>query len=204
MTLKKLDDIIGLDNFLGKNLAGKSMGITTKTGDKGLTGLYRGGRVSKDHPRVETCGTLDELCSYLGLCKSLIKDKHKRRLIESIQKDLFVLGGEVSANPKFLNKLKNRIDNVCVSRLENETTVLENKLRLKECCFLLPGENYICATFDVARAIARKTERRVVALKRKNQLKNKNLVIYLNRLSDLLYMLARFYEKRHQKLTPAR
>ena len=180
------------------------MTVTTKTGDKGFTGLYLGGRVSKDNPRVELCGLLDELCSFLGLCKSLIKDRDKIKLIESIQRDLFVAGAEIAAKPKFINKLKNRIGNVCVIRLENEITMLENKLRLKECCFLLPGENFICATFDLARAIARKTERRVVALTRKKQLKNQDLIIYLNRLSDLLYMLARFYEKRHQKLTPAR
>jgi cob(I)alamin adenosyltransferase len=185
-------------------IAGEIMAITTKTGDKGFTGLYLGGRVPKDHPRVESCGALDELCSYLGLCKSLIKDKDKIKIIETIQRDLFIAGAEIAVKPVHITRLKNRIDNSFVKRLEKEIIVLEKKIKLKKYCFLLPGENLICATFDIARTIARKAERRIAALLHKGQIKNSNLIIYFNRLSDLLYLLARFYEKRQHKLTPAR
>lgn len=176
------------------------MGITTKVGDKGMTSLYFGGMVKKDDLRVEVYGTLDELCSFLGMSKSLIKDRITKKLIESIQRDLFVIGGEIATKAQFLNRLENRIDGNYVRRLEKNIKKLEAKSLFEGCGFYLPGENFISSTFDVARTIARRAERMVATLKSKGLLKNPNILIYLNRLSDLLYLLARDQEKRHRKL----
>jgi len=176
------------------------MSITTKKGDKGLTQLCYGRKIRKDDIRVDACGTLDELCSFLGLAKSLIGNRGIKKLLESIQKALFVIGAEIATKPKFINKLKNRIDNNYVKRLEDNINGLERRLKLKERCFLLPGENFISGTLDVARTIARNAERKVVTLKNKKILKNPQIVIYLNRLSDLLYLLARACEKKHRRI----
>jgi cob(I)alamin adenosyltransferase len=176
------------------------MSITTKKGDRGFTSLFWGERVKKDHIRVETYGTLDELCSFLGLAKSMIRNKNIKKLIEDIQKDLFVIGAEIATKPRFINRLKKRIDNGSVRLLEENIRDLERRIGFEGCCFLLPGENFISALFDVSRTIARRTERRTVTLKNKGILKNRYALIYLNRLSDLLYLLARAYEKRHKKV----
>ncbi len=176
------------------------MSITTKKGDKGLTQLTCGQSVKKDDIRMDACGTLDELCSFLGLAKSLISNRNTKKLLELIQKDLFIIGAEIATQVKFINRLKNRIDNNYVKRLEDNINILERRLKLRERCFLLPGENFISAVLDVARTICRRAERRIVTLKNKKVLKNPRILIYLNRLSDLLYLLARAYEKKHRKL----
>lgn len=180
------------------------MGITTKTGDKGITSLYLGGRVRKDDIRVDTCGTLDELCSFLGLLKSLTKYKKTKALLEAIQKDLFVAGAEVATTTKHVNSLKKRINKSCVKELEKNIEELERKKVFEGRCFRLPGENLMSGIFDVTRTLARNAERKAVALKAKGMLKNTDLLIYLNRLSDLLYLLARQAEKNPGGLTSKR
>ena len=176
------------------------MSITTKTGDQGITSLYGGARVPKDDLRVELYGSLDELCSFLGSCKSLIRQKKQKKLLESIQKELFILGSEIAAKAKLLSKLKKRINNRHIINLEKEIKAIEKKNILQECCFYLPGENFLSAALDISRTVARRVERQVVTLKRKKLLKNPYILIYLNRLSDLLYLLARAHEKKHRKI----
>lgn len=177
------------------------MSIVTKTGDKGKTSLlWEAGRVSKDDLRVEAYGTLDELCSFLGLSKSLIKDKKTREILESIQKDLFVIAAEMAAKPKYISKLERRIGPDSVNRLEKVIKEIEAQHTFEECCFYLPGETFLASTLDVARTIARRAERKAVTLKRKGYLKNNAIVIYLNRLSDLLYLFARISEKKPRAL----
>lgn len=176
------------------------MAITTRKGDKGFTYLYWGGKVSKDNIRVEACGTLDELCSFLGLAKSLISEKRNKKLIESIQKDLFVIGAEIATKAPFLGKLEKRICNADVQRLDKVLSSLEKTRTFDECCFYLPG-NVISSSLDIARTVCRRAERRIVTMKQKGLLLNKSVAIYLNRLSDLLYLLVRSYEKKHVRLT---
>ena len=168
------------------------MGIVTKKGDKGKTSLYQGKRVSKDHIRMETCGTIDELSSYLGLAKSMIRNRKIGGIIESIQKDLFILGTEIVTETKTLNKLKRRIDSSFIDCLEKAILDLEEKKGLRIRCFQLPGASSASSVLDISRTIARRLERRVTTLGRKKFLSNKCILIYLNRLSDLLYLLARF------------
>ena len=176
------------------------MSIVTKKGDKGMTSLYRGGQVSKDNIRVEAYGTLDELCAFLGLSRSLIKERKTGHLIQSIQQDLFVVGAEIATKSSFISKLERKIDKRDTDCLGEAIAALEKKSTFKECCFYLPGENLIASTLDIARTVARRAERRVVTLKRRGLLLNPFIIIYLNRLSDLLYLLARSYEKKHRKL----
>jgi cob(I)alamin adenosyltransferase len=176
------------------------MAITTKKGDKGMTSLLWGTRVSKDDIRVEIYGSLDELCSFLGLARSLIAEKKTKKLIESIQEDLFVIGSEIASEPKFINRLEKRIDAEDVKRLEAILEELEKKKTFEACCFYIPGRNFVSSTLDVCRTITRRAERKVVTFKRAGKLKNPQILIYLNRLSDLLFLLARAFEERHKKL----
>ncbi|MDD5730796.1 MAG: cob(I)yrinic acid a,c-diamide adenosyltransferase [Candidatus Omnitrophica bacterium] len=177
------------------------MSITTKKGDKGRTSLYLGDKVSKDNIIIEALGTVDELCSCLGFSRSLAKAKTIKETIQSIQEDLFRVGAEFATNQKSFGKLKNRINIEDVSRLEKILRSLENTKTFKANCFYLPGENTISASLDIARAVARRAERRAVTLKRKGSLANRNIIVYLNRLSDLLYLLARSFEKSHAGIT---
>lgn len=167
------------------------MSITTKKGDRGITSLCFGAPVSKDNIRLEACGTLDELNSFLGLAKSLIKQKKNKKLIESLQGDLFVIGAELATKRVSLAKLRKRIDKSYASRLENAICELEKKKVIKGSCFCLPGANPASGTLDIARTIARRAERLIVTLKRRGKLHNDSILVYLNRLSDLLYLLAR-------------
>jgi cob(I)alamin adenosyltransferase len=168
------------------------MGIVTKGGDKGKTSLYRGGRVSKDHIRMETIGSLDEVSSYLGVSKSILKSKKKKKIIESIQKDIFLINAEIATAS---GALKKRIGNSQVSRLEDEIIELEAKLAPKLKGFSLSGKTKTSSNIDLARTITRRVERRAVTLQRKKILKNEDILVYLNRLSDLLYLLARSCDK---------
>jgi len=176
------------------------MSIVTKTGDKGTTSLYFGGRIRKDDPRVEFYGTIDEACSFLGMSKNLIKDKKVKKLIEEIQRDLFVIGAEAATKYRFVKKLKKRISGSYVKRLEGIIKDLEGKNMFKECCFYIPGEDLLSSTLDVTRTVVRRAERKAVTLRNKKILRNQYILIYLNRLSDLLYLLSRAYEKKHRKL----
>lgn len=172
------------------------MSITTKTGDSGKTSLFFGQRVFKNDLRVEAYGTLDELCSFMGATKSLLRDKSAKKIIEDIQHDLFILGAEIATPPRYLNKLEKRINNSFVLKLDRRIRQWESKKKFESCCFCLPGENPVSSFFDVSRTVARRAERILVALKRKKSVKNPDIVIYVNRLSDLLYLFARNYEKK--------
>ncbi|MCQ9205411.1 MAG: cob(I)yrinic acid a,c-diamide adenosyltransferase [Omnitrophica bacterium] len=169
--------------------------IVTKTGDKGKTSLCQGRRVNKDNVRIEACGVLDELCSYLGLAKSLIKAGKIKKTIETIQKDLFVIGTELATEKKFISQIKKRISFEQINYLEKIINSLERNSKLIKPCFQLPGHNLLSSSLDVSRTIARKLERRTTTLIRKKVLADNHILVYLNRLSDLLYLLARLGSK---------
>jgi cob(I)alamin adenosyltransferase len=177
------------------------MSIVTKTGDKGRTDLFGGRLVSKDDLRIETLGDLDELCSFMGLAGSLLKNRQAKSLIENIQRDLFVIGSEIATEARLVGKLKCRIGQAHILVLEKHIEQMERGLKPWQPCFCLPGKNTPAAVIDVARAIARRVERRVVALSRRKHFKNPFAIIYLNRLSDLLFVLARRLEKKPKKVS---
>ncbi|MBU1112332.1 MAG: cob(I)yrinic acid a,c-diamide adenosyltransferase [Candidatus Omnitrophica bacterium] len=167
--------------------------ITTKFGDSGKTSLYRGKTVAKDHPRIEACGIVDELNSYLGFSKSLIKAKKIKMIIESIQSELFLIGSEIVTEKKYLSRLKQRIDQKSIKRLEGIIKQLQAKTKNLRFCFCLPGVNLVSGSLDVSRVLARRLERRLVTFKRRKILTNKSILVYLNRLSDLIFLLARSF-----------
>ena len=156
-----------------------------------------GGRVRKDDLRIHAVGTLDELNSMLGLAKASIRSEKTRRVIHAVQRDIFIVSSEVITLPRNLKRLELRVGEADVKRLEDLTSALERKVKLTECCFLIPGENTTSALLDVCRTVARRAERLVVAMGRHKLVPNRNVPVYLNRLSDLLYMLARTEERRH-------
>lgn len=172
------------------------MSIVTKSGDKGSTSLYCGKRVGKDDMRIEMCGALDELSSFLGMAKNASKDRKTKNIIHSIQKELIVLGTEVATSIAGSGKIKNRIGSGSVCVLEKEINCLESRCAVKMRSFCIPGKTMASSVLDVARAVARRAERGSVRLLKKGMVKNPDIVIFLNRLSDLLYLLARFNEKK--------
>ncbi|MCX5665860.1 MAG: cob(I)yrinic acid a,c-diamide adenosyltransferase [Candidatus Omnitrophica bacterium] len=171
------------------------MSIVTKTGDKGKTSLYCGTRVDKDDIRVEICGALDELSSFLGMAKNASKDKNTKRVVHSIQKELIALCAEAATSAAGSSKIKKRASKSSISILEREIDRLEGKCATRMRSFCIPGKGAASSALDVARAIARRAERRSVTLQKKGMVKNPNIAIYLNRLSDLLYLLARSNEE---------
>ncbi len=168
------------------------MKIYTKTGDTGETGLFGGGRVPKDHRRVEAYGQVDELNAAIGFALSLDPQEFERPLLETIQRDLFTIGAELAAPDPA--KLENalpaaRIGEPRVEALEDAIDSHEEKLpALKN--FILPGGTPKAAALHLARTVCRRTERGVVALARAEAI-SPAIVKYLNRLSDLLFVLAR-------------
>lgn len=177
----------------------RKQSIVTRKGDKGYTYVYSGDKLSKDDLRLEVTGTMDELCSFLGMAKSLIEDKSGRNILEKIQRDLFSLGTQISGlNSK---KLKRKIASGDIGCLEDEIESLEKRFPLKN--FVLPGDNLISSTLHVARTVARRLERRIVTLRNKEKFKDKDILIYLNRLSDLVFLLAcRYSSKKKRQLNP--
>lgn len=169
------------------------MRIYTKTGDDGSTGLLYGGRIPKSHPAAEAYGTVDETVAVLGLARALAKDAALGELLLSIQRDLFVLGADLATNPEKRSKLEPGVSLVTtemVNRLEGaiDRQVEEHPLPQE---FIVPGANTLSAFLDVARALARRSERRTVELRESGAEVNPDALKYLNRLSDLLFVLAR-------------
>jgi cob(I)alamin adenosyltransferase len=172
------------------------MKIYTKTGDRGTTSLLGGKRVSKTDPRICALGDLDELNAWLGVLKTLPKSRLLRRpstslrvprndknILEQTQNDIFLICAEIAdARPSKAQRISEK--NVKV--LEKHIDELEKKLPpLRK--FVIPGENPFSAYAHLARTVCRRAERTIVALKPKNV----NIIPYLNRLSDLLFILAR-------------
>lgn len=169
----------------------------TKTGDAGDTGLLYGGRVSKNDIRVEAYGTIDEAVSALGLARALSKKKLSKQVTLSVQKALFTVSAELATDPSFIQKFKEHFKPVTaemVNEVEGFIKKLEDEIDLPK-TFIVPGATPAAAAFDLARTITRRAERRTVDLKQKGLLSNSEIIRYLNRLSDLLYELARYETK---------
>lgn len=179
------------------------MSITTKKGDKGFTTLCGGGNVFKGHPRIEACGTIDELCAFLGLAKSMVRQKKTQALLTAIQEDLLGIASELSSKPLFAKKLRKRIRQEDADGLEKIIAVLEEKIPLARGCFYVAGQNLLSSAMDIARTVARRAERQAAVLVRKGMVRNASIIPYLNRLSDLLFLFARAFEKTHRVVRQA-
>src|SRR5579862_8060601 len=168
------------------------MRIYTRTGDEGTTGLFGGGRVAKDDPRVEAYGDVDELNATLGLARAIETDPRIDEILVAVQRDLFGLGA-LLATPdpaKMREQLaKARIDETRITQLEGAIDDGEAELTPLR-AFIIPGGSPKAATLHIARTVCRRAERRVVHLSHSVDLPPL-AAIYLNRLSDLLFVLAR-------------
>jgi len=166
--------------------------IYTKTGDEGETGLFGGGRVPKDDPRVAAYGEVDEVNAAIGLAASLEPAGIDAEFLQTIQRDLFTIGAELaSPDPSKVDKALAgpRIGEAQIGMLEHMIDGHEAKLEpLKN--FILPGGTPKAAAFHLARTVCRRAERTVVALAHRQKI-SPAIVQYLNRLSDLLFVLAR-------------
>lgn len=171
------------------------MKIYTKTGDKGETGLFGGERVSKHSTRLDAYGTVDELNSFLGLAILEVNNQEIKSIIKVIQQKLFVVGSDLATPQTEKNeKLKiTRTPDEYIDETEKLIDKFESQLdELKN--FILPGGSKGSALLHICRTIARRAEREIVALKNTEEIGN-NIVIFLNRLSDLFFVLSRFENK---------
>ncbi|HEX9928147.1 MAG TPA: cob(I)yrinic acid a,c-diamide adenosyltransferase [Pyrinomonadaceae bacterium] len=168
------------------------MSIATKTGDKGKTALIGGERVSKADLRVESYGTIDELGAAMGFARSICENEEINELTKSIQRDLFLVAGSV-ANPNFTEAPKPYVTPEMIERLTAEVHRIE-KIEGILSDWSLPGDVASAAAFDVARTVCRRAERCVVRLYETGEMVDAQVVTYLNRLSDLLWLVGRFLE----------
>ena len=166
--------------------------IYTKTGDDGSTGLIGGKKISKANQRIIAYGTVDELNASIGIVLSSEEDNDIHDLLEKIQNDLFVVGADL-ANVDLEIK-SNRITEEMIKFLENHIDELENELS-PITYFILPGGDPVASQVHLARAISRRAESQIVKLSEKETI-NKNCLVYMNRLSDLLFVIARVINKR--------
>ncbi len=171
--------------------------IYTRTGDSGETGLLYGGRVPKTDPRCEAYGTVDEAVSAMGLARALSQDPEVQRILKEAQRELFTVGAELATDQAHYDKFKRHFQPVTpemVSRLEGILDELGEKVKLPR-SFIIPGGSGASAAMDLARSILRRAERRAVALQQQGLLTNPEIIRYLNRLADLLFMLARYQDR---------
>jgi cob(I)alamin adenosyltransferase len=193
--------------------------VATTKGDDGTTGLLFGGaRIGKDDPRAEAYGTIDEAVAALGLARANLGAKRRTGtlgpaigglapLILRIQRELFVVGAELATNPDAWERLRDgqtRVSESMVRDVERDLVDLERSIEMpKE--FVVPGETVTSAALELARTILRRAERRAVALQKDGLVPGPHLIPYLNRLADLVWVLARAAERAESRTaTPAR
>lgn len=173
------------------------MSIATKTGDDGTTGLIYGHRVPKNHPRVEAYGTIDELNAALGMVRATATEKFVSENIFWIQKSLVDVMGEVGVLPKDLPRYELGGFKRVAPELTAKLDALVKEIEAQNVSFkhwATPGATPSSATLDVARTVCRRAERRVYDLSAAGELPNPEILIFLNRLSDLLWLFARWVE----------
>ena len=184
--------------FLNARNNGRDMSIVTKTGDSGTTSLMYGRRVPKGHPRVEAVGAVDELNAALGMARATATDVFIADNILSIQKNLITLMGELDVLPEDLPRYAKDGFPLVTSDMTAQLEKLVAKIEAQKISFkgwATPGATQNAAALDVARTICRRAERRVCELSEAGQIKNREIIIYLNRLADLLWLFARWVEK---------
>ena len=173
------------------------MKIYTRTGDEGYTGLFFGGRVPKNDPRCEAYGAVDHVVSAMGVARAFCRDEKVKTVILDIQNQLFTVGAELATLPENYETMKNSYKVIIpemVTQLENKLDELDAEVNLPP-SFILPGASPGSAILDLARTTLREAERRILDLQELGQLVNKEILPYINRLSDLLFMLARYEDR---------
>jgi cob(I)alamin adenosyltransferase len=176
--------------------------IVTKTGDQGTTGLMYNRRVSKCHPRVQAYGAVDELNAAIGIARATTSEKFVRENLEIIQRDLVALMGELATLPEDLDRYVKDGYAVLTAKMTAKLETLVKEIETQNVSFkgwATPGASVSSAALDLARTVCRRAERDVCALKESCQLANDEILIYLNRLSDLLWLFARWVENQPQR-----
>lgn len=177
------------------------MSIVTKTGDSGTTALMYGRRVPKNHSRVEAVGAVDELNAALGLARATAADAFISENILSIQKNLVTLMGELGVLPEDLPRYTKDGFSLVTSDMTAKLEELVAEIEAQNISFkgwATPGANQNAAALDVARTVCRRAERRVCDINEAGELKNPEIIIYLNRLADLLWLFARWVERKER------
>jgi cob(I)alamin adenosyltransferase len=164
--------------------------ITTKIGDRGTTRLFSGEEVAKDSPRTDAYGDLDEVVSILGVARCHVARADVREAILLLQRELFVIGAELATTPEHAEILSRRCDEAMLADFETRRDALETAIAMPG-GFIVPGGTTGAAHLDHARAVARRFERKVTGLVRAGLVRNPSLQIWVNRLSDYLWLLAR-------------
>jgi cob(I)alamin adenosyltransferase len=167
--------------------------VTTGTGDSGYTGLLGEERVPKYDPRPATFGTVDEATSALGLARAMSKDATVKGIIYRLQNELYLLMGELATTPEHYEKMGLRVTAEHVQGLEQVEESLKREVEIPN-KFIIPGDTLDGAALDLARTIIRRAERMCVKLLHEGVIANGEVVRYLNRLSDLVFILARYIE----------
>ena len=170
--------------------------IYTRGGDDGTTGLLYGGRVDKSDARTESYGAVDEAVAALGMARAVIADPALADHVLQLQRELFVVGSELSTDTRNAHKLRPGVTKVTaemVDALEKLIDEYTTRTNMPD-DFVVPGETQGSAFLDLARTIVRRAERRTVALQRAGGLTDGQAVRYLNRLADLVFVLARYEE----------
>ena len=183
------------------------MRIYTKKGDDGTTGLLYGGRVPKDHVRTEVYGTLDETVSALGIARAGGLVERVESVVVRLQREMFVVGAQLATAAENQSKLESGVSAVTpemTARAEGEIDALTAEHPLPQ-EFILPGETPGSAGLDLARSTIRRAERQAVAMDRAGLVPDAEILRYLNRVSDLLFVLARYEEaERGTRAAPSR
>jgi cob(I)alamin adenosyltransferase len=166
--------------------------IYTKTGDKGTTSLIGGTRISKSHLRIAAYGTVDELNSYIGLCRDLVGNEKSRSMLMEIQDRLFTIGSSLACDPEKEPKMKiPDLKESDILLLEKEIDAMNEVIPPMK-SFILPGGHIAVSHLHIARCICRRAERKAVQLDSEKEEILPIVLQYLNRLSDYLFILARF------------
>ncbi len=166
--------------------------IYTKTGDMGKTSLIGGTKVPKNNLRIETYGTVDELNSYIGLTSDHLTDEHSKTILKEIQDRLFTIGSSLACDPEKAPAMKiPDLKEDDVSLLEKEIDTM-NEILPEMKSFILPGGHVAVSTTHITRCICRRAERLCVAMQEQDLFVDPLVIKYLNRLSDYLFVLARY------------
>ena len=172
------------------------MRIYTRGGDDGTTGLLYGGRVDKSDPRTEAYGTTDEAVAALGMARVFIADSSLADLVLHLQRELFVFASELATATENAHKLKPGTTKVTAAMVEELEKLIDEytaRIRMPD-EFIVPGETHGSSFLDFARTVIRRAERQTVAMDRAGLLADGEVVRYLNRLADLIFVLARYEE----------
>ena len=171
--------------------------IYTKYGDAGETSLLYGGRVRKGDPHTEAYGTADEAVSTMGLARALSQDARVKEILKELQRELFTVMSELATDPQRYELFQTHFKPVSpemVAALEDTIDWLETQAEMPN-VFIIPGGSPASSAIDMARSMIRSAERRAVGLKDQDKLTNMHILSYLNRLGDLLFVLARYQDR---------